>query len=111
MTPPQDRNSERLLGELSANVAALGREIKRDRELGDTRHEENTDKLDQVLGLKPMVEAHDAWIKGPGADLARMASEARGGYKVATWVKGVFLMLGGASIYKAAIAALAALAK
>lgn len=111
MTPPQDRNSDRELGALTEAINGIRREMERDREQRDDEHTENSGRLDQLLRLNLMVEAHDAWIKGPGTDLARMASEARGGYKVATWVKGVFLMLGGASIYKAAIAALAALAK
>lgn len=104
-------NSERLLGELSANVAALGREIQRDRELGDTRHEENTDKLDQVLGLKPMVEAHDAWIKGPGAEVARILTEARGAGKLTKFVYTAVGIIGGGAAYKALAAVLAALPK
>lgn len=118
MAYPQDRNSERLLGELSANVASLGREIHQNRELSNERHlqnredrERDSDKLDQLLGLKPMVEAHDAWIKGPGAEIARMVSEAKGAGKLTKLIYTVCGLLGGGVLMKAAITVLAALPK
>lgn len=111
MTPPQDRNSDRELGALTEAINGVRREMERDRELGDTRHEENTDKLDQVLGLKPMVEAHDAWIKGPGAEVARILTEARGAGKLTKFVYTAVGIIGGGAAYKALAAVLAALPK
>lgn len=85
--------------------------MERDREQRDDEHVENSGKLDQVLGLKPMVESHDAWIKGPGAEVARILTEARGAGKLTKFVYAAVGIIGGGAAYKALVAVLAALPK
>jgi hypothetical protein len=97
MSPP---SSDRELGALTEAINWIRREMTRDREQRDEEHGENSGKLDQLLGLKPMVESHEAWIKGPGADMHRTITELRGASKFtkALWV--VLGAVGFGALYK-----------
>lgn len=97
MTPPRDTNSDRELGrqigELAGNIAGLTREAERDRELRDEQHKQNrgdqdraNDKLDQLLGISPMVTTHETWIRTRGEPtviaVADFASQVKGASKL-----------------------------
>lgn len=115
MTDERRRSSDRELGELSANVAALTREVGRDRADTERRHTENRDdrekdseKLDQLLGLKPQVEANTRWIETEGRTTAALVkdgiAQAKGAGSAA---KAIYALLGvvtGGAAYKAVVA-------